>query len=1585
MKIEVGGSVAGSVIKQSQPLGKVEATETPDWLGDFTLRRNSALLYRQLENARGGRFPSARTVAVRRDNSLQPPLPPWKVRFHLNSIPSYSLLKPVNHVLPMRILRSIASSISCPVLAIASLLGLFAAASAQVQGPSGNHYEIVSARGISWNSAKTASDQRMFRGQNGHLVTITSAQEDAFVEGMRREFVARNGLVSSSVQEFWIGGSQSPNSRAPGENWNWVNNEGPIPLENGGLLFSHWIRAPLLASDQPDDCCGSVGTENNEENYLGIGIFGHTGWNDEGNSSLILGYIVEYEATSPPIITLQPQSQTSDIGANITFTVGAASAAPLTYQWRFNHAAIRDATGRTLTLANIQKTQAGDYDVVVTNSGGSTTSQKATLTIPAPGDKLWELSVDGYIYSNPALGRDGTIYVQVYPRAPGSSKLLAVEQTGHIQWTADLPQSSTTSPVVSENDIIYVANGPNLLAYDSSGKQLKSSAFAILQINEPAIGVDGTLYIGPGENVTQFLTIDSSFTVKWQVTGNNFGSAPTAVDAKGTVYFDNYRYLQALNPDGTSRWTLEQPVGNAFRSGPAISATGDLYIAGDVGYVYSISPDGKLSWRSETQNIFVGYEFPDPVIGNDGSIYVGSTAGLYNFSSSGERKWVYARTLQFQSTPAIAADGTIYVGANDASPGSGEEFLHAIHSDGSLKWKFPTGMSGQFYSSPTIWTNGTVIVGGPVVLGQSNKLFAIKGAAPLAKSAWPKYRNNLGNTGRQSPSAIKPTPPNITVPEQLTMFEDVGLDALPMVVSDAETPADQLNITVVSLNPALIPSSAITIEGSGTNRSLKILPAANANGTGKIIFSVTDAHALMTGMEVDVTVTPVNDPPMLDSIGKLTLQAGSPPQTVNLTGISAGPSNETQNLTIFVTSDNPSLIPNPIVNYTSPDSTATLTLTPVLNVSGFTTITVTVKDNGGTANGGEDTITRSFQMAVTKPPELYVNSISVQEPASGNAEAVFEVELRGSNSLPVTVRFATADGTATSSDDYVPLSGQLEFPGLPKLEINRGSGQFNMRWTDALNVFELFETGSLGSSVWPRSALPVAVQGGEHSVVLPVSGATRFFKLSSEARRQRVHIPILADSIVESDENFSLRLSNPVNAVIVQGSGEAVIHDVTIAPPLPAPVVRIVAPENFDRFPTGSDIFVKAEISPTNASITKVEFFASEQFIGGAAQPPFSMTWTNVPNGNHVLTARATDNAGVQILSQSANITVEDVCDPSKKRVAIVQNFSAPEISKLQAWLADLELCSHVFNQEGLTFEALETYDLVIWDDLGESTGGLSANDVTIFQQIHNAGIPLYLIGNDLARVTTALPANVQSIWTGLLHLKPANTEATSESVKISEQGHLVTNGPFGVAGGFKLVSDYDVTVAAGSGEIVLARAGDADMLLAHEEAATSARTVTQNVLAFDGAGLTAGVQREKLFKNAVWWLLKRLPPPPFLNLRVVLTIPVEQPEVGQPFTFTTEVQHGGELEATGITLTAPLPDGWEFVSVTSPSGPCLFEDGDVVCLLGRLSRAETASVSITVRPTTSGGAILQSTVSANQPEAVSDDNSARKAVDVMQ
>ena len=97
--------------------------------------------------------------------------------------------------------------------------------------------------------------------------------------------------------------------------------------------------------------------------------------------------------TNPPLIIVQPQSQTNNAGSNIVFSVMASAgvgfgvtyyvANPnlLSYQWSLNGAIISGGTNATLVLTNIQPWQAGSYTVTVTNCNGPTTSSNAVLTV----------------------------------------------------------------------------------------------------------------------------------------------------------------------------------------------------------------------------------------------------------------------------------------------------------------------------------------------------------------------------------------------------------------------------------------------------------------------------------------------------------------------------------------------------------------------------------------------------------------------------------------------------------------------------------------------------------------------------------------------------------------------------------------------------------------------------------------------------------------------------------------------------------------------------------------------------------------------------------------------------------------------------------------------------------------------------------------------------------------------------------------------------------------------------------------------------------------------------------------------------
>jgi hypothetical protein len=89
-------------------------------------------------------------------------------------------------------------------------------------------------------------------------------------------------------------------------------------------------------------------------------------------------------ASAAPTITTQPANQTVTAGQTATFSVVASGTAPLSYQWRKNTANITGATAASYTTpATTSADNGAKFDVIVSNSLGSATSNQATLSVNA--------------------------------------------------------------------------------------------------------------------------------------------------------------------------------------------------------------------------------------------------------------------------------------------------------------------------------------------------------------------------------------------------------------------------------------------------------------------------------------------------------------------------------------------------------------------------------------------------------------------------------------------------------------------------------------------------------------------------------------------------------------------------------------------------------------------------------------------------------------------------------------------------------------------------------------------------------------------------------------------------------------------------------------------------------------------------------------------------------------------------------------------------------------------------------------------------------------------------------------------------
>jgi hypothetical protein len=112
-------------------------------------------------------------------------------------------------------------------------------------------------------------------------------------------------------------------------------------------------------------------------------------------NSLHLYGFANYEANPQPmpVVGVQPRSQVSTPGSTATFSITAAGAQPLTFQWYRGDLELLDQTSRFLTLSNLTIDDLGDYTVVVANGNGSATSQVATLSFGLIANPSFEADV----------------------------------------------------------------------------------------------------------------------------------------------------------------------------------------------------------------------------------------------------------------------------------------------------------------------------------------------------------------------------------------------------------------------------------------------------------------------------------------------------------------------------------------------------------------------------------------------------------------------------------------------------------------------------------------------------------------------------------------------------------------------------------------------------------------------------------------------------------------------------------------------------------------------------------------------------------------------------------------------------------------------------------------------------------------------------------------------------------------------------------------------------------------------------------------------------------------------------------------
>lgn len=226
------------------------------------------------------------------------------------------------------------------------------------------------------------------------------------------------------------------------------------------------------------------------------------------------------------------------------------------------------------------------------------------------------------------------------------------------------------------------------------------------------VGRDGHIYVGSSDytlDTTTWFAVTSDGAVVWSLELPLSSRTTPAIAPDGTLYIESrtnrpfHGRLFAIDPVGTIRWTLETDPYD-FNLNPAIGPDGTIYTAGG-DRVTAISPEGEVKWTFLIDD--TDFQASSPAVAADGTIYIGSFNGLlYAINPDGSLRWTFEADDWIGSSPVVGADGTVYFGCADGQ-------LYAVDREGFKRWSViidprPHGLR----SAPSIGPDGTIYVNG---------------------------------------------------------------------------------------------------------------------------------------------------------------------------------------------------------------------------------------------------------------------------------------------------------------------------------------------------------------------------------------------------------------------------------------------------------------------------------------------------------------------------------------------------------------------------------------------------------------------------------------------------------------------------------------------------------------------------------------------------------------------------------------------------------------------------------------------------------------------------------------------------------
>jgi hypothetical protein len=244
----------------------------------------------------------------------------------------------------------------------------------------------------------------------------------------------------------------------------------------------------------------------------------------KGNSSPLFSYVVNVAAGSvaiAPTINSQPASASVNVGGNASFSVSATGTPAPTYQWRKDGADLTGQTNATLSLSNVQSTNAGNYTVVVSNAGGIVTSATASLTVTTPAIA-------------PAFSTQPSNQTAVAGTSVTFTALASGSPNPSYQWRKDgnalLGQTSTA---LTLNNVQSGDAGSYSVVASNSGGSVTSAAATLTVTAAPTGAVAITTHpsaqtVVTGSTAVLSVSATNATGYQWKLNGANLAGATTA-------------------------------------------------------------------------------------------------------------------------------------------------------------------------------------------------------------------------------------------------------------------------------------------------------------------------------------------------------------------------------------------------------------------------------------------------------------------------------------------------------------------------------------------------------------------------------------------------------------------------------------------------------------------------------------------------------------------------------------------------------------------------------------------------------------------------------------------------------------------------------------------------------------------------------------------------------------------------------------------------------------------------------------------------------------------------------------------------